>query len=48
MKPSPMDGAQALAGGGNFYALRDWGDKDWNAARDAIKAQNDKDKAARA
>jgi NAD(P)-dependent dehydrogenase (short-subunit alcohol dehydrogenase family) len=43
-----MDGAQALAGGGNFYALREWSDKDWSAARDAIKAQNDKDKARRA
>jgi NAD(P)-dependent dehydrogenase (short-subunit alcohol dehydrogenase family) len=43
-----MDGAQALAGGGNFYNLRDWSDADWNAARDAIKAQNEKDKAKRA
>jgi NAD(P)-dependent dehydrogenase (short-subunit alcohol dehydrogenase family) len=43
-----MDGAQALASGGNFYNLRDWSDADWNAARDAIKAQNEKDKAKRA
>jgi NAD(P)-dependent dehydrogenase (short-subunit alcohol dehydrogenase family) len=43
-----MDGAQALAGGGNFYNLRSWNDADWNAARDAIKAQNEKDKAKRA
>lgn len=42
-----MDGAQALASGGNFYQLRDWKDSDWNAARDAIKAQNEKDKASR-
>ncbi len=42
-----MDGAQALAMGGNFYALRDWTDADWNSARDSIKAQNAKDKAAR-
>lgn len=42
-----MDGAQALAMGGNFYQLRDWSDDDWNAARDAIMAQNNKDKAAR-
>jgi len=42
-----MDGAQALAMGGNFYQLREWSDGDWLAARDAIKAQNDKDKAAR-
>ncbi len=43
-----MDGAQALASGGNFYNLRSWSDADWNAARDAIKAQNEKDKAKRA
>lgn len=43
-----MDGAQALASGGNFYNLRDWSDADWSAARDAIKAQNEKDKAKRA
>ena len=42
-----MDGAQALAMGGNFYQLREWSDADWTAARDSIKAQNDKDKAAR-
>ncbi len=42
-----MDGAQALAMGGNFYQLRDWSDADWTAAREAIKAQNEKDKAAR-
>ena len=30
-----MDGAQALAMGGNFYQLRDWTDADWTAARDA-------------
>jgi NAD(P)-dependent dehydrogenase (short-subunit alcohol dehydrogenase family) len=42
-----MDGAQALATGGNFYQLRDWSDADWLQARYAIKAQNDKDRAAR-
>lgn len=42
-----MDGAQALAMGGNFYQLRDWKDADWSAARDAIMAQNEKDKAKR-
>jgi NAD(P)-dependent dehydrogenase (short-subunit alcohol dehydrogenase family) len=42
-----MDGAQALATGGNFYELRDWGDADWQTARDAIQAQNTRDKAAR-
>ncbi|MGO9006565.1 MAG: SDR family oxidoreductase [Beijerinckiaceae bacterium] len=43
-----MDGAQALATGGNFYELRAWGDTEWQAARDAIKAQNEQDKARRA
>ena len=42
-----MDGAQALATGGNFYELRDWSDADWERARDSIKAQNEKDRAAR-
>src|ERR1700720_2021277 len=42
-----MDGAQALAMGGNFYQLREWSDADWTSARDAIKAQNEKDKATR-
>ncbi len=42
-----MDGAQALATGGNFYELRNWGDGEWQAARDAIQAQNARDKAAR-
>jgi len=43
-----MDGAQALATGANFYELRAWGDAEWKAARDAIKAQNEQDKASRA
>ena len=42
-----MDGAQALATGGNFYELRHWSDAQWSAARDAIKAQNERDRAAR-
>jgi NAD(P)-dependent dehydrogenase (short-subunit alcohol dehydrogenase family) len=42
-----MDGAQALAMGGNFYQLRDWSDAEWIQARDSIKAQNEKDKAQR-
>jgi NAD(P)-dependent dehydrogenase (short-subunit alcohol dehydrogenase family) len=42
-----MDGAQALATGGNFYELREWADADWQRARDAISAQNEKDRAAR-
>jgi NAD(P)-dependent dehydrogenase (short-subunit alcohol dehydrogenase family) len=42
-----MDGGQALAMGGNFYQLREWSDADWNQAKEAIKAQNEKDRAAR-
>ena len=42
-----MDGAQALATGGNFYELRRWGDAEWAAAREAIQAQNARDKAQR-
>ena len=42
-----MDGAQGQATGGNFYELRQWSDAQWTAARDAIKAQNEKDRAAR-
>ena len=42
-----MDGGSALATGGNFYELREWSDAQWQAARDAIMAQNAKDRAAR-
>jgi NAD(P)-dependent dehydrogenase (short-subunit alcohol dehydrogenase family) len=42
-----MDGAQALATGGNFYEMREWSDADWQRARDSITAQNEKDRAAR-
>lgn len=42
-----MDGAGALAHGGNFYELRHWTDADWQAARDAIQATNAKDRQAR-
>jgi NAD(P)-dependent dehydrogenase (short-subunit alcohol dehydrogenase family) len=40
-----MDGANALATGGNFYELRNWSDTDWRTAREHIEAQNRKDKA---
>jgi NAD(P)-dependent dehydrogenase (short-subunit alcohol dehydrogenase family) len=43
-----LDGGQSLATGGNFYELRHWSDAQWQAARDAIKAQHDKDRAQRA
>ena len=42
-----MDGGQALATGGNFYALREWSDAQWQAARDSIKALNESDRARR-
>ena len=42
-----MDGAQALGMGGNFYALREWSDADWQQARESIQAQNTKDRAQR-
>jgi NAD(P)-dependent dehydrogenase (short-subunit alcohol dehydrogenase family) len=42
-----MDGGQSLATGGNFYELRHWSDAQWEAARAAIKAQNEKDRAQR-
>ncbi len=42
-----MDGAQAMAMGGNFYELRSWTHEDWRRAREAIQAQNAKDRAAR-
>jgi NAD(P)-dependent dehydrogenase (short-subunit alcohol dehydrogenase family) len=42
-----MDGAGALAHGGNFYELRNWSDDDWRVARERIEAQNEKDRAAR-
>jgi NAD(P)-dependent dehydrogenase (short-subunit alcohol dehydrogenase family) len=42
-----MDGGQALATGGNFYALREWSDAQWQAARDSIKALNERDRTQR-
>ena len=42
-----MDGANALATGGNFYELRQWSDADWQIARERIEAQNAKDKLQR-
>ncbi|MFO1221054.1 MAG: SDR family oxidoreductase [Burkholderiaceae bacterium] len=42
-----MDGGNALATGGNFYALREWSDAQWQAARERIEAQDAKDRAQR-
>lgn len=42
-----MDGGSALATGGNFFALREWGDAQWDEARARIEAQNRKDRGER-
>jgi NAD(P)-dependent dehydrogenase (short-subunit alcohol dehydrogenase family) len=42
-----LDGSQSHATGSNFYELRHWTDAQWLAAREAIKAQNEKDRAQR-
>lgn len=42
-----MDGGGYLATGGNFYELREWTDQQWKDAREAIEAQNRKDRGQR-
>ena len=42
-----LDGGANLVNGGSFNELFEWGDAEWQAAREAIKAQNEKDKAQR-
>ncbi|MCL4146457.1 UNVERIFIED_CONTAM: hypothetical protein GTU68_054321 [Idotea baltica] len=42
-----IDGAAYNATGGNFSQLAAWGDAEWQAAKDAITATNDADKAKR-
>lgn len=42
-----IDGARYLATGGNFASLRKWGDEEWAASRQNIKAANSADKAQR-
>ncbi len=42
-----LDGSQSHATGSNFYELRHWTDAQWQAAREAIKVQNAKDRAQR-
>ncbi len=42
-----IDGGAHLATGGNFSALRSWGDEAWAAAREAISATNARDRAQR-
>ena len=42
-----IDGAAYNATGGNFSQLTQWGDAQWQAAREAIEATNAKDRAKR-
>ena len=42
-----IDGGAHLAGGGGFAGLRSWTDEQWEAARNAIKATNEADRAKR-
>jgi len=42
-----IDGGANLVNGGSFNELFKWGDAEWARAREAIKAQNEKDKAQR-
>lgn len=42
-----IDGAAYNATGGNFSQLAQWGDAQWQAAREAIEATNAKDRAKR-
>lgn len=43
-----IDGGNALATGGNFYAYRSYEDDDWARIRENIRAQDRKDRPARA
>jgi NAD(P)-dependent dehydrogenase (short-subunit alcohol dehydrogenase family) len=43
-----IDGAMHLASGGNFAALAQLGDADWEKIRGEVKSANEKDKAQRA
>jgi NAD(P)-dependent dehydrogenase (short-subunit alcohol dehydrogenase family) len=42
-----IDGGGHLRGGGGFNRLSEWGDAEWEAARNSIKASNEKDRAQR-
>ncbi len=42
-----IDGGSHLQGGGGFSRLAGWGDAEWEAARDQIKATNEQDRAKR-
>lgn len=42
-----IDGGSHLKGSGGFARLAEWGDAEWEQARDAIKGANEKDRAQR-
>ncbi len=42
-----IDGGQYNASGGNFARMTEWGDDQWQAVKDMIKATNEKDRAQR-
>jgi len=42
-----IDGGNALATGGNFYAYRSYDDEDWGRIRDTIRTQDLKDRVGR-
>jgi NAD(P)-dependent dehydrogenase (short-subunit alcohol dehydrogenase family) len=42
-----IDGGGHLRGAGGFARLSEWGDAEWEAARNAIKASNEQDRAKR-
>ena len=42
-----LDGAQALATGGNYYGLRHWSGEDWKAAREAVDRETARDRLGR-
>jgi NAD(P)-dependent dehydrogenase (short-subunit alcohol dehydrogenase family) len=42
-----IDGGSHLRGGGGFARLSEWGDAEWEAARNSIKSANEQDRARR-
>ena len=46
-RPSRSMARNTSSPAGGFYDLREWGDEQWRAAREAIRAVNNKDRAAR-
>ena len=42
-----IDGGSHLQGGGGYSRLSEWGDAEWEAARNSIRSANEKDRAQR-